>query len=244
MTIGLLNPHSSLLFCILSLMHNIYRKVENDLFPDFIRLVITQEPVGMECLLLEEKALVKGASDKRKKDFATGRFCARKALSHFNVMGVPILNDKSRKPLWPQGFVGSISHCPGLYGAAVAELGACRSLGFDMESLRRKVEEDYIMGIILHPDEQQERWDLPEKEAGLRTLTIFSIKECFFKCMFPLVGKYIGFKSVRCRLKENTGTFVVHIMKDISREFSAGTEVSGRFMVVGDYVFSGMYLEA
>ena len=225
-------------------MQNIYRQVENTLYPDFIRLVLTQEPVGMECLLPEEKELIKGAAKKRKEDFATGRLCARKALSYYNVLIVPILNDESRKPIWPEGYVGSISHCPGLYGAAVAEQARCRSLGFDMESLRRKVEEDYITSIILHPEEQEELWDLPEGAAGLRTRIIFSVKESFFKCIFPLVEKYIGFKSVKCLVNDDTGRVTVRIMKDINGEFFAGTELKGRFLIEGDYVFSGMYLKA
>ena len=219
---------------------NIYQQVEQRLFPDYVRLVLTREPLGMESLFPEEKKLMKNASAGRRADFATGRWCARKALSYFNVESRPILNDEARQPLWPSGFVGSISHCPDLYGAVVAKREDCRSLGFDIESVGRKVEEDYIAKIICHPEEYEDIMCLSGKELSLRSRTIFSTKECIFKCLFPIVRTFIGFKSVTVEINEEKGKFNAQLMKDIKGEFSRGKRLEGRFSVVEKYVFSGM----
>lgn len=71
-------------------------------------------------MLPSEEALVARAVDKRRREFATGRDCARRALSQLGWDEVPILAGPKREPLWPAGIVGSITHCPGYCAAIVA----------------------------------------------------------------------------------------------------------------------------
>ena len=50
-------------------------------------------------------------SQKRLSDFATGRYCAMKALEQFGIQDAIIPIGEDRAPIWPEGIVGSISHC-------------------------------------------------------------------------------------------------------------------------------------
>src|SRR5438876_615194 len=68
----------------------------------------------------EERALVAGASPVRRREFTAGRVCARDALQQLGGPRCAILRDPSRAPIWPEGFVGSISHAAGYCVAAAA----------------------------------------------------------------------------------------------------------------------------
>ena len=88
-------------------------------------------PAGVECaeafgdppeaaLFPAEEALLARAVQKRRREFATGRHCARSALGALGVGPAPILPGQAGAPQWPSGIVGSITHCAGYRAAAVA----------------------------------------------------------------------------------------------------------------------------
>src|SRR5258708_38693026 len=59
----------------------------------------------------EEMATVANAVDKRRREFATGRSCARDALRELGIEPGPILAGERGMPRWPPGVVGSTTHC-------------------------------------------------------------------------------------------------------------------------------------
>ena len=71
-------------------------------------------------LLPAERAALGQVVDGRRRDFAAGRHCARRALARLVGSPEPILSGPDREPVWPQGIVGSITHCDGYRAAAVA----------------------------------------------------------------------------------------------------------------------------
>ena len=71
-------------------------------------------------LFPEEEALVAGAVTKRREEFAAGRNAARAALAGLGPPPCPLLRAGRRAPAWPQGIVGSITHCSGFCCAVVA----------------------------------------------------------------------------------------------------------------------------
>jgi 4'-phosphopantetheinyl transferase EntD len=63
-------------------------------------------------LFAEEASLLgPGSVEKRWREFAAGRSCARKALAASGHAPVAVLQGAGREPVWPQGIVGSITHC-------------------------------------------------------------------------------------------------------------------------------------
>src|SRR5258708_36276243 len=81
----------------------------------------------------EEMAMVANAVDKRRREFATGRACAREALRELGIAPGPILAGERGMPRWPPGVVGSITHCAGYRAAAVAGSGDLMAIGIDAE---------------------------------------------------------------------------------------------------------------
>ncbi len=78
-----------------------------------------------------EAELVARAVEKRRREFAGGRDCARRALAALGIAPLAILSGERGEPLWPEGVVGAITHCAGYRGSAVARAGEVAALGID-----------------------------------------------------------------------------------------------------------------
>ena len=100
------------------------------------RVVQIRETFDVNCevaLRPDEARFVADAVDARRREFALGRSLAHEALRAIGAPAGPIEVGAHREPLWPAGTVGSITHCDGYVGAAVAARGDVRSVGVDAE---------------------------------------------------------------------------------------------------------------
>lgn len=157
-------------------------------------------------LFAEELALIARAAPTRRAEFTTGRACARRALAELGVEAAAILSGEQREPLWPDGIVGSITHCAGFRAAAVAHATEYRSIGIDAEP-------DYPLpdGILEMISLPAERGQL-ERSAGVHLdRVLFSAKEAVFKTWFPLARRWLGFEEATIALGPH-GTFDVRVL--------------------------------
>jgi 4'-phosphopantetheinyl transferase EntD len=83
--------------------------------------------------LPEEEPLIARSVAKRRNEFVTVRYCARQALGDLGLPPVPILKGDKGEPCWPDGVVGSLTHCEGFRGAVVGRATDVRSVGIDAE---------------------------------------------------------------------------------------------------------------
>ena len=83
--------------------------------------------------LPEEEPLIARSVAKRRNEFITVRYCAREALGDLGLPPVPILKGDKGEPRWPDGVVGSLTHCEGFRGAVVGRVSDVRSVGIDAE---------------------------------------------------------------------------------------------------------------
>jgi 4'-phosphopantetheinyl transferase EntD len=157
-------------------------------------------------LFPEEEALLGRAVEKRRREFATARGCARSALATLGVAPAPILPGERGAPRWPPGVVGSITHCAGYRAAAVARARDMLSIGVDAEP-----DEDLPGGVLAAVS-------LPGERARLRDLAaaapgtcwdrlLFSAKESVYKAWFPLTGRWLGFEDADITVNLADGTF-------------------------------------
>ena len=157
-------------------------------------------------LFPEEEALLGRAVEKRRREFATARGCARSALAALGVAPAPILPGERGAPRWPPGVVGSITHCAGYRAAAVARARDMLSIGVDAEP-----DEDLPDGVLAAVS-------LPAERARLRDLAaaapgtcwdrlLFSAKESVYKAWFPLTGRWLGFEDADITVNLADGTF-------------------------------------
>lgn len=133
--------------------------------------------------------------EKRDREFAVGRYCARQSLQRLKITAdVPV--DTDRKPVWPPGIVGSISHSHHYAWAATAEKNSIKGIGVDTEII---VDESTLRQIVKEITTDAEWKLLSLIDADIKTAftVVFSAKESIFKCLYPLNEKFFGFHDVQ-----------------------------------------------
>jgi 4'-phosphopantetheinyl transferase EntD len=143
----------------------------------------------------KEAAAVSRAVPKRAQEFAAGRLCARSALARFGVTGFAVRVASDRRPLWPDPFVGSITHTTGFCAAVIAARSRFASLGIDTE-IAGAVKAELWPSICL-PAELGWIEALPQEERARAATLIFSAKEAFYKCQYPSTGQRLSFFDLR-----------------------------------------------
>lgn len=194
-------------------------------------------------------ATLGNAVPKRKAEFLAGRYCARAAL--FQLGGNPDATvgiGTNRVPVWPPGFVGSITHTHCYASALVAHQKHVRAVGLDSETWIEAASADSVGPQILTPRESHSgRMHLFESPLHYLTL-VFSAKESLFKCLFPLVNRFFDFQaaiiSPRPHGSATGGEFRFELLEDLSAEFRAGYRGSGRYAVDTTYVHTAIVLRA
>jgi 4'-phosphopantetheinyl transferase EntD len=112
-------------------------------------------------------------------------------LGELGFPPVPILKGEKGEPCWPDGVVGSLTHCAGYRGAVVGREGAVRSVGVDAEP--HDVLPDGVLDAISLPAERAELAALPSGVHWDRIL--FCAKEATYKAWFPLTKRWLGFED-------------------------------------------------
>jgi 4'-phosphopantetheinyl transferase EntD len=142
----------------------------------------------------EEEAIVERAVDKRRREFATARACAREALVALDQPPRAILSGPKGEPLWPAGIVGSITHCDGFRACALARSADLSALGVDAEPDLPLPEG--LLGDIALPEERVLLAELDREAPGPSwDRLLFCIKESVYKAWFPLAERWLGFED-------------------------------------------------
>lgn len=161
----------------------------------------------------QEGEVVAGAAEVRRIEFAAGRDLARTALRRLGVDGHALLPAKDRSPQWPAGVVGSISHTRTLCGVVAARRSAVASLGLDIESEEGLAPE--LWERILGARELAWLEAAAEAERSRIAMLVFSAKECFYKCQYPLTERFLGFHDVELELDLASRRFVAKPIVDL-----------------------------
>ncbi|GAA3663882.1 4'-phosphopantetheinyl transferase family protein [Microbacterium marinilacus] len=174
------------------------------LLPAGVTLSVLGEPLT-DPASVAEAGLVSGMATARLRDFATGRRCAHNALRLHGVDAPWVGRQPGGAPMWPAGFVGSITHCDGVYAAAVARAREYRALGIDAEPIR-DIPDD-LADFLERDDEREQRRDGSDPHIALLR---FSAKESVFKAWSPLTGTWLDFADVSVKFAED-GAFVAQV---------------------------------
>lgn len=182
-------------------------------------------------LFPEERACLANAVEKRRAEFGTARICARRALAQLGFPPRPLVPNKDRSPVWPEGVVGSITHTRGYCAVVVAPDSTFVSLGVDAEQDKALTAD--LIQMICTP---HERAGLAERDAVI----YFAAKEAFYKCQYPLTKKYLGFQDVELDIDQSSGTFTARIIKDDVDKPAWLQQLRGRFVREHGLVLCGM----
>ena len=193
--------------------------------------------------LPEEEPLIARSVAKRRNEFVTVRYCARQALGDLGLPPVPILKGDKGEPCWPDGVVGSLTHCEGFRGAVVGRASDVRSVGIDAEP--HAVLPKGVLDAISLPAERSELATLPGGAHWDRIL--FCAKEATYKTWFPLTHRWLGFEDAHISFtvdgSGSAGGFESRILIDPRAESGPPlTSLSGRWSVDDGLVLTAIVL--
>ena len=199
------------------------------LLPDTCATAVAAEPAAAR-LSRAEEARLSTASACRQAEFRAGRAAAAAAL---RALGMPrpgtIGVGREGQPLWPAGFVGSITHTPGHCAATVARSDHFRGLGIDVEACEPL--DEALRPIVLDERERAMLGEVPGGSSPLCKL-LFCAKEAVFKCLYPSIGQFLDFDDVSVSLDTATGRFSASI-----RARTGPRQIGGRFAADLEYVY-------
>jgi len=201
------------------------------------------DPAGLT-LFPEEEALVAAAVEKRRREFTTVRDCARRALGALGLAPVPILRGVRGAPIWPDGVVGSMTHCDGYRAAVLGRAEVFAGIGVDAEP--HAPLPDGVLDLIALPAERERlaglRADHPELHVDR---LLFSAKESVYKVWFPLTGRWLDFGEADIAIDAAAGGFVARLLvPGLTVGAAPVTELSGRFLVARGLVLTSITLPA
>ncbi|MEU6059961.1 4'-phosphopantetheinyl transferase superfamily protein [Streptomyces sp. NPDC047097] len=191
-------------------------------------------------LFPEEEAVIARAVAKRRVEFTTVRACAREALAKLGYPPAPLLPGERGAPGWPDGVVGSMTHCAGYRAATVARVGDVAALGIDAEP-DAPVPEG-VLEAIARPEDLTAMAALPTGGPAWDRV-LFSAKESVYKAWFPLARRFLDFQEASVAILAD-GTFEARILVPgpelLGRPL---TGFSGRWMAKGGLVLTAIAVE-
>ncbi len=181
----------------------------------------------------DQHSYVRDVSAKRRWEYVAGRQCAQIALTAVGYEGITVPSGKSGEPIWPQGIVGSITHCEGYAAAAIALNSGIVSLGLDAET--NQPLSDKVLKRIGNPEEIQWVKRTKGSEYPNPGKILFSAKEATFKAWHPITGEWLGFQEAHLSFDLETRNFTVNISRP-----GPIHKFVGKFLINQDIILTGI----
>ncbi|WP_394836545.1 4'-phosphopantetheinyl transferase superfamily protein [Pendulispora rubella] len=183
---------------------------------------------------------IQKAPSRRQVEFRAGRKCARRALESLmgNAPTDLVFDDASlavgphREPIWPEGFVGAITHTNDFASAAVARATDALGIGLDVEVVMSEENAANLMTLpkVAAPHEVAELARAMNWSPATALTVIFSAKETLYKCLYPQVRRYFGFRAAAVESADDaSGQFSVRLLETLTPKLVLGRSFEGRF---------------
>jgi 4'-phosphopantetheinyl transferase EntD len=202
----------------------------DQILPPAIQTAFRYDDLGPALLFPEETDHIARAVDKRRREFGTVRACAREALSELGFPPQPILPGRRGAPTWPDGVIGSMTHCDGYRAAAVALAGDAAGVGIDAEPGAPLP--NGVLEAIALPAERRRLEILSARHPGVPwDRMLFSAKESVFKVWYPIVGTELAFEEAHITFMPDNGTFTARLLVGSPLVAGAGLDLlAGRWI--------------
>jgi Phosphopantetheinyl transferase component of siderophore synthetase len=215
----------------------VVERSQERLFPEGVSLVTRSDRSDDSELFPEELRAIARATPARQREFALGRRCAREALALLGGPRVAIPVGRFRDPVWPFGYVGSITHCQGFCAVAVARTlpgsgcPAIRGLGLDSEQAVSLSEE--LVGVVCSAQECE--WLASRQGDGLPwDRLLFCAKRSAHKCLFPTTHRFLEFRDMGVLFDAEQGSFDV----TLPSLYGSPSHLLGRYLIRNGLVLS------
>jgi len=183
-----------------------------------------------------EAALLANAVAKRRQEFTAVRHCARLALAELGVAPAPILPGVRGAPVWPDGIVGSMTHCVGYRAAAVGRASQVGGLGIDAEE--HGPLPDGVLSLVSSAGERAHLAELASAHPEVHwERLLFSAKESVYKVWSPRTGEWLGFEEAEVSFDPVGETFTARVLVP-----GPLPTMTGRYLVEDDIVVTAIAL--
>ena len=162
------------------------------LLPDGVAVSVGSIAGSSSTLDESERPATARMSPQRLREFTQGRAEARAALGALGAPTGPLPMGTDRAPIWPPGYVGSISHAGDIAVAVVASRGQIAAVGVDLEPAVPL--EPELLSRVCRPEELARLRAVPT--PALHAKLIFSAKESVYKCLAPVLGLFFEFADL------------------------------------------------
>ena len=205
-----------------------------DLLPSHVVVMETVTPALWDHQLdpLEADALG-SVAPKRRAEYAAGRSLARRGLIALGVNPEPVGRGPRHEPVWPDGVVGSITHCDGYCGVALARTRYTAGIGIDAES-RIALSPELVTSICT----ARERAGFPRHGSVDWPTVAFSAKEAIFKLWFPATRARLAFHDVEVEFDIAHEAF----RAELTRDSPFDLPLEGRFSVRPGLVLTAVHV--
>ncbi|MBC7531438.1 MAG: 4'-phosphopantetheinyl transferase superfamily protein [Oligoflexus sp.] len=158
------------------------------------------------------------AIHKRQIEYLLGRLCIKQCFQGFGVEPMIVAMGEDRSPVWPDSWVGSISHSKGQVVAVLSSKENYSGLGIDLEALidnPSSALQTQICCDSMELIELQTALSINEQEA---LTLIFSSKESLYKLIFPRYRRFFGFQAAKVQYSIEKGLEAV-LVQHLNDEF-------------------------
>ena len=212
-------------------------------FPEFVGFAVkTIDAIGDFVLSPEEADILSArAVKKRRDDFLLGRAACSTALKQIGLKDPPpILKGPSNEPIWPESYIGSITHSFGTAICAVCPDHLADGIGVDIEHIAGDVSPDVFR--ITCTEAEIGQIEVENQDAQLMFKRFFSAKEAAFKAFFPHAQSYIDYKEATLIWNKATSYFQGELLVDAGMAYPAGSVFTVGSSIEDDFVFSHILL--
>lgn len=172
---------------------------------------------------------------KRQTEFLAGRYCVQQLYQQSGrLLELPAYRE-NQCPVWPAGYLGSISHTRGIAAAVVGLSRDYRGLGLDLEYKMSIETAERVKKSILRPDEIGL---LAQSDDWIRDLTIvFSFKESLYKALNPSLNRFIGFDEVQVIALQNA-CVIWQACEQLKQDLTAVNRPVGHYFQQDDLILT------
>ena len=167
------------------------------------------------------------AGSRRRATFRAGRMCALEALEALGSKAPEIPVGVSGAPVWPEGFIGSISHTDYFAAAVLAKNPPFSGLGIDIED-DAPLDDANMVQLVCRLEEMLDDSNPADPDNLIRGKLLFVVKESIYKLHQPLGGAFLDFHDLSVSLDLFTKKFTAELV-DPCKQGSAGRIIKGHF---------------
>jgi 4'-phosphopantetheinyl transferase EntD len=198
--------------------------VIEEILPAVVASAEARDDTAAITLFPEEERAVGRAVEKRRREFVSGRGCAHRALAGLGLPPGPVPAGEKGEPIWPAGVVGSITHCRGYRGCAVARTADLITIGIDAEPHEPLPEG--LLGDVAVADEEPVLRELAGAVPEVHwDRLLFSAKEAVYKAWYPLARRWLGFEDAALTIDPLQRAFAARLL--VPGPIVDGAELTG-----------------